>query len=127
MTDRYPLVLNGTTIQELQSGDILIGPAVPIETSIVTATAQTAVKNYRYILTNVAATTVVLPAAPILGDTIYIVVANDLLNNIVDRNGLKIMGLEENLTIDYDTIGKFPSFLSFGLVYINSTLGWRLI
>ena len=28
MTARYPLVLNGTTIQELQSGDTLIGDAV---------------------------------------------------------------------------------------------------
>jgi hypothetical protein len=91
-----------------------------IQTSIVTGTTQTAVKDNKYILTNPAATTVTLPAAPSLGDTIYIVVANGLVTNNVGRNGLKIMSLEEDLTLDYDNI-------SIGLVYANTTLGWRII
>jgi hypothetical protein len=96
------------------------GGGSSIETEIVTGTSQTAVKDYRYVLANTNATTVTLPNSPSLGDTIYILVANELANNIVDRNELKIMGIEEDLTLDIENI-------SIGLVYTNSTLGWRII
>jgi hypothetical protein len=96
------------------------GGGSSIETEIVSGTTQTAVKDYRYVLANSSATTLTLPSSPSLGDTLYILVANDLANNTVDRNGLKIMGVEEDLTLDIENI-------SIGLVYINSTLGWRII
>ena len=87
---------------------------------IVTGTTQLAEKDYRYILTNEAPTTVTLLSTPAFGDTIYILVSNGLSNNIVARNGSKIMGLDEDLTIDGGND-------SIGLLYVNSTLGWRLI
>lgn len=97
-----------------------IGGGTSVTTSIVTGTSQTAQKDYRYILTNAAATTVTLPAGPTLGDTVYIVVSNNLSNNIVARNGSNIMGLAENLTLDVN-------YYSLGLTYTNATLGWVIV
>jgi hypothetical protein len=96
------------------------GTGTSIETEIVNETTQTAVKDKRYVIANTSATTLTLPATPTLGDTLYVLVANDLANNIVARNGSKIMGVEEDLTLDVENI-------SLGLVYVNSTLGWRII
>lgn len=96
------------------------GGGTSITTEIVTGTTQTAVKDYRYVIANTSTTTVTLPASPSLGDTVYILVANDLANNIVARNGLNIMSLAEDLTLD-------QQYISIGLVYTNSTLGWRII
>ena len=36
MATKYPLVLNGTTIQELQSGDVLNGYVTPSSTDTLT-------------------------------------------------------------------------------------------
>ncbi len=96
------------------------GGGTSITNTIVTTTTQTAAKDSRYILTNASATTVTLPATPTLGDTVYIIVANGLTTNVIARNGSPIMGLAEDLTVDGSTA-------SFGLFYVNSTLGWRII
>jgi len=66
--------------------------------------------------------TVNLPASPVMGDAVSFVdaAASCGTNNVtVGRNGEKIMGLEENLTIDEDDA-------AFDLVYYNSTYGWRI-
>lgn len=96
------------------------GTGTSVTTNIVTGTTQNAVKDNRYILTNVAATTVTLPSSPTVGDTIYISVMNNLSTNIVARNGNKIMSLNEDMTIDV-------SNLSFGLTYIDANIGWILV
>lgn len=96
------------------------GGGTSITNTVVTTTTQTATKDNRYILTNASATTVTLPATPTLGDTVYIIVANGLTTNVIARNGSPIMGLAEDLTVDGSTA-------SFGLFYVNSTLGWRII
>ena len=87
---------------------------------VVSGTSQTATINNRYVLTNAATTTVTLPASPNAGDTLYIVVANGLANNVVARNGNKIMSTSEDLTLDVN-------YYSLGLMYVNSTLGWVII
>lgn len=66
--------------------------------------------------------TVNLPASPVMGDTVSFVDATGDCgtNNVtVGRNGEKIMGLAEDLTINDDNA-------AFDLVYYNSTYGWRL-
>lgn len=88
--------------------------------NIVTGTTQAATSNNLYVLTNVAATTVTLPASPSDGDTVGILVANALTTNSVDRNGKSINGLAENLTID-------SAYAAFQLRYIDSTRMWRII
>ena len=83
----------------------------------------TAVKNGRYMVnTSGGAVTMTLPAAAAMGDTIQVIDASgsfDTNNLTVGRNGLKIMGLSEDMTVANKNI-------SFELVYYNATYGWRL-
>ena len=86
---------------------------------IVTTTTQTAVKSNHYVLTNVAATTLTLPADPTAGDVVYITSGNGLATNVVAYSGTyKIMGLLENLTINT------TAYITLQLRYINATIGW---
>lgn len=85
---------------------------------IVSGTTQTAVAGNQYTLTNVAATTVTLPAAPAVGDKVIIKTANGLETNVVDRNGNTIEGIAENMTID-------SAFAVANLQYLNGS--WRLV
>ena len=83
----------------------------------------TAVKNGRYMInTSGGAVTMTLPATAAMGDTIQVIDASgsfDTNNLTVGRNGLKIMGLSEDMTVANKNI-------SFELVYYNSANGWRL-
>lgn len=92
---------------------------------IVTATTQTAVKGNHYVLTNVAATTLTLPADPTAGDLVYVTSANSLATNVVARSPIagvvtssRIMGLIEDLTINT------TAYITLQLRYINATIGW---
>jgi hypothetical protein len=79
--------------------------------------------NGYFVDTSSAAKTMTLPASPTLGDTIRI---NDLAgtfgtNNLtVARNGQKIQGITQDLLVDTDQT-------SFGLVFSNSTYGWKVL
>src|SRR5574343_1154360 len=71
-------------------------------------------------LVTAASVVVTLPASPSLGDEIAIVaVSSSITGCSVARNGNKIMGLAEDLTLD-----AVPFAVS--LVYHDSTNGWRL-
>lgn len=87
--------------------------------SVVAGTSQAAVAGAHYILTNVAATTVTLPATPTSGDTVWVTWTNSLATNIISRNGQTIMGLAEDMTLDASTNGTVQ------LRFVNSS--WRLI
>lgn len=88
--------------------------------NIVTGTSQTAVSGGHYVLTNVAATTVTLPASPTAGDTVWVTPGNGLTTNVIAQGGSKIMSLAEDMTLDNFNV-------TVQLRYINSTLGWRLV
>ena len=83
----------------------------------------TAVTKKKYFVdTSSSAITVTLPSLPSLGDSVKIVDGASKFgtnNCIVARNGQKIMGLSENMTIDTNNV-------SVELVYSNITNGWRL-
>jgi hypothetical protein len=68
--------------------------------AVVSQAAQTLVAGGHYVLTNVAATTVTLPAAPASGDTVWVTTANGLINNVIARNGKTIMQLTEDLILN---------------------------
>lgn len=88
-----------------------------------TSTHQ-AVKGQRlFVDTSTGNVTVTLPALPTLGDEVTIVDAtgNAATNNIiVDRNGSKITGLSDNLTIDINDA-------AITLAYYNTTRGWLVV
>ncbi len=88
--------------------------------SIVTGTSQAATANNHYVLTNVAATTVTLPAMPTAGDLVWVTVGNGLTTNVVARNGSNIQSLAEDLTLN-------ATYAAVQMRYINSTIGWTFV
>lgn len=86
--------------------------------TVVSGTTQTAIAGNHYVLTNVAATTVTLPASPNSGDTVWVTVANALTTNVIARNGQTIMGASENMTIDM-------AYVTVCLRFVNSS--WRIV
>lgn len=69
------------------------------------------------------AITLTLPDTPNLGDQVKIldVSANFAIANvIVGRNGKKIMGLDEDMTISTNNV-------SVELVFVNDVVGWRIL
>lgn len=71
--------------------------------------------------TNVAATTFTLPGSPTAGQVVACSCTNGLATNVIARNGLKIMSLAEDLTIDN------YSGVAVTLRYINATVGWGIV
>ena len=88
---------------------------------IVTGTTQTAAADNHYVLTNAAATTVTLPAAPSAGDVVWITVANGRTDNVVARVGgsptQNIQGIDEDLTLN-------AAYAAVQLRYVDSIRGW---
>ena len=87
--------------------------------SVVSGTTQTAVAGNHYILTNVAASTVTLPASPTSGDMVWVTWTNSLDTNVIARNGQTIMGLSEDMTLNASTNGTVQ------LRFVNSS--WRIL
>jgi hypothetical protein len=85
---------------------------------LVSGTTQTAITDMHYVLTNVAATTLTLPASPVSGDTVAVTPANSLATNVIARNGNTIMGISEDMTLDSATA-------TVTLRFLNNS--WRLI
>jgi hypothetical protein len=105
----------------ISSGQISATPYLTWEI-VNSNTTCVAGKGY-FVDTSSSAITMTLPASATLGDTIRF---NDLAgafntNNLtIARNGHKIQGQTENLIVDLDQT-------SFGLVYSNTTYGWKLM
>ena len=74
--------------------------------TVVSGTTQTAVAGNHYVLTNVAATAVTLPASPTTSDVIWFTVGNNLTTNTIDPGANTINGVAGVLTVDdpYATI-----------------------
>lgn len=88
--------------------------------NLVTTTTKTALAGNHYALTNVAATTITLPASPSAGAIVWVTVANGLYTNVINGNGSDIMNIAENMTLD-----KINANVQ--LRYINATVGWCLM
>jgi hypothetical protein len=114
-----PTPPNNTTTF-LRGDGIFAAPASggSLTVSVVSGTTQTAVAATHYILTNVAATTVTLPASPSSGDTVWVTVTNSRTTNVIARNGKTIMGVAEDMTIDNQNA-------TVELRFVDSS--WRLV
>ena len=119
-------VLNyGTSGQVLASGGASAPPSwqtvqgIPT-LNIITTTTHTGSSGNHYVLTNVATSTLTLPASPAAGDLVWVTTGNSLTTNVVDRNGNNIEGVAANFTLT-------ASYPSIQLRYINATLGWMLV
>jgi hypothetical protein len=106
------------------SGSVVSGGGSSAMTWNIASSNATMIANNGYFVnTTSSAITMTLPISATLGDTIRI---NDLAgtfatNNLtVARNSHKIQGLTTDLLVDTDQS-------SFGLVYSNSTYGWKVL
>jgi hypothetical protein len=87
--------------------------------SSVTAGGTTSLADGAFRTVTVGAIQLSLPASPAAGDTVYIS-NGPYTNTTVARNGQRIMGLLENLTLDVANIG-------ITLIFADSTRGWRIM
>ena len=85
-----------------------------------TGTTNTAVAGQHIVCTNAGATTVTLPASPSAGNEVRVTVANDLFTNVIDPGTSKLMGSNDDMTIN-------QPYATVWLRYVNSTLGWRIV
>lgn len=67
-----------------------------------------------------AGVTVTLPASPQPGWLAGVGIAGTFTDTIVGRNGSNIMGVGENMTIDVAN-------LNVSFLYVDSTIGWKVI
>lgn len=86
-------------------------------TSVITGVNSVASKN-EHVHVTTSGVTITLPSVATGGDRIMITVGN-FVDTTVARNGLRIMGLEEDLIIDVANLG-----LTF--IYTDATYGWRI-
>ena len=86
---------------------------------VVTSVSVAAAKDQTIIVTT-AGQAVTLPASPLAGDMVTVIVAGEFTNTVVSRNGSNIMGLSEDITLD-------KNYASMDFIYTgNTTEGWRL-
>lgn len=89
----------GTTDPALDSTNWAATQLTPMPVTIATTT-YTASAQEHCVLTNGSATTVTLPAAPVVGDMVWVTSSNNLATNVIARNGKTIMGSATDLTLD---------------------------
>lgn len=98
-------------------------PAGGITWSVKTAAFNAATLNgYMVDTATTGAVTATLPAAPSVGDYMLFTDAAsnfDVANLTIARNGLNIMGLAEDMTVNLKNA-------AFGLVYESAAYGWRV-
>jgi hypothetical protein len=108
---------------DVQIREITLGGGSSFTWSIVSANTTMSASTGYFVDTSAGPKTMTLPTTATLGDTIRI---NDLAgtfgtNNLtVARNGHKIQGTAADLIVSVNQS-------SFGLVYSNSTYGWKTI
>ena len=88
-------------------------------TTTTTATSKTLANRERCTVT-AATQTITLPASPAAGWEVAITVAGTFTDTIVARNGVNIMSLAEDLTIN-------RANATVTLYYVDATRGWRII
>jgi hypothetical protein len=85
---------------------------------VVTAVSTTA-NPEDYVVVTAATQTITLPATPLPGACVTVVVAGTWLDTVVARNGSNIMGLAQDLTLNI-------AYSALQFTYTDATNGWRV-
>jgi hypothetical protein len=102
------------------AGVVTLQTTLPVV--VVSSTTQTATSGNHYILTNVATTTVTLPASPTSGDTVWVTPDNGLATNVINFNGQN----HQNVTWATDPTMILDNFQpTYEFRFINNK--WRFI
>jgi len=86
---------------------------------ITTTSSNKTLTNLEYCTVTVDGLTIKLPASPSVGDKVMVGISSDFNNTTIARNGSNIMSLAENMLIN-------SGYVTLTMIYINSTLGWRI-
>jgi hypothetical protein len=91
--------------------------------AISTTGVSTTLVNREYVTavgvgTTAAEITITLPASPTVGHEVGVAIGGTFTDTIIARNGSRIMGLDEDMTLD-------RAYISVQLVYVDTTVGWR--
>jgi hypothetical protein len=91
--------------------------------AITTTGVSTTLVNREYVTavgvgTTAAEITITLPASPTVGHEVGVAIGGTFTDTIIARNGSRIMGLDEDMTLD-------RAYISVQLVYVDTTVGWR--
>jgi hypothetical protein len=84
-----------------------------------TAISKTLINRERCTVT-AAGLTITLPASPSVGSEVAITVAGTFTDTVIARNGVNIMNLAENMTINRPNA-------TVTFYYVDATRGWRII
>lgn len=87
--------------------------------TITTTAVSKTIADNEFCTVTAAGQTITLPATPTAGDRVIVGVKN-FTNTIVARNGVNIMSLAENITIDIANT-------TLALIYVDATTGWSII
>jgi hypothetical protein len=83
-----------------------------------TSTNRTLVNREHCTVTGTTSRLISLPASPSAGNEVVVVVEGQT-SHTISGNGKKIMGDSSDLTLDIPYVG-------VRLIYVNSTIGWRI-
>jgi hypothetical protein len=85
---------------------------------VFTVGVSTTLQNRDFCTATSSGLTITLPSSPTPGNEVKIAVQN-FIDTVVGRNGSNIMSLAQDLTINAENA-------DVGLIYVNSTVGWRV-
>ena len=97
----------------------LAGVAAP-QLVVSTSAANALLANQHLECTNAGLVTNTLPAAPVVGDALWVSHTNLRSDNLIARNGQLIMFLAEDLTV-------FNPYQTVMLRFVGGACGWRLL
>jgi hypothetical protein len=86
---------------------------------ITTTSTNKTLTNLEYCTVTADGLTITLPSNPSVGNKVMIGVSGDYKNTTIARNNSNIMSLAEDMVVD-------SGYVTLSMIYINSTLGWRI-
>ena len=87
--------------------------------NITTTSSNKTLTNLEYCTVTQNNLTITLPSSPSVGDKAMIGISSNFNNTTIARNGSNIMSLTEDMVVD-------SGYVTLTMIYINSTLGWRI-
>jgi hypothetical protein len=112
------LKIGGTSVIDDDKNLVNVGRIYTTVTN--NQTSSKTIVNREFVSVTVGSgVTITLPASPETGNEVAIQVGN-FNNTVIGRNTKKIMGLDEDLTIDRENV-------TVNLFYTDNTRGWRIV
>lgn len=90
-----------------------------INYNVTTTGVSKTISNLEYCTVTANGLIITLPQNPLVGDRVKIGMGENVTTVTIGRNGSKIMGFTDDMIIDIP-------YVTVELIYINSTIGWRI-